>query len=257
MSRHDPEDLVQREVDGVNSAAESALLEVLLAGDPALRARFESLLLVSATLDQAERLDPPTGFADDVMAVVRRRAARHETNPGWREALRALFAPAPLAACACTLVLGLVVGTLLPTDPGLLSRSERDALAGTALPRGRIAPPGNLGQRTFFGEGVRGEAVARIEGGLLVVALELDATDPVEVRLELDGTGSSPRSFSRDVPAGGDVVMGAGRVRFTHPAGRNSYRASFDLGEASPRSLRLEVGERESWELAVRAQETP
>lgn len=257
MSRHDHEELVQGEIDGVNSAAESTLLEVLLAADPGVRARYESLLRVSATLDQAERLDPPAAFADDVMSVVRRRVPREAAQPGWREVLRALFAPAPLAACACTLVLGLVLGALLPSDPGLLSRAERDALTGTALPGGRLVPPGTLGQRSFSSQGVRGEAVARLEGGLLVVALELDATDPVEVRLELDGGGASPRSFSRDVPTGGDVVMGAGRLRFLHPAGRNVYSASFDLGEAPPRTLRLAVGERESWELPVRPARVP
>lgn len=257
MSRREPEELIQGEIDGVNSAEESAFLRELVARDPALGARLESLRRVSAALERAERLDPPQGFADDVMSVVRRRTPREAAQPGWREALRALFAPAPLAACACALVLGLVLGTLLPSDPWPLSHSERDALAGTALPGSRLVPPGSLGQRSFSSPGVRGEAVARLEGGLVVVALELDATDPVEVRLELDGTGRSSRSFSRDVPAGGDVVMGAGRVRFTHAAGRNSYSASFDLGEEPLRTLRLEVGERESWELTVRPARDP
>lgn len=257
MSRHGFEELIQGEVDGLNSAAESAQLEELLVADPGVRARYESLLRVSGALERAERLDPPPGFADDVMSVVRRRVRREEAQPGWREALRALFAPVPLAACACTLVVGLVLGALLPTDPGLLSRSERDALAGTVLSGGRLVPPGSLGQRSFSSPGLRGEAVARLEGGLLVVALELDATEAVEVRLELDRTGSSPRSFSRDVPAGGDVVMGAGRVRFVHPAGRNVYSVSFDLGEATLRTLRLEIGEGESWELTVRPARVP
>ncbi len=257
MSRHGREELIQGEIDGVNSAAESALLEVLLAADPGVRARHDSLLRASATLDQAERLDPPAGFTDGVMSVVRHRVPRKEAQPGWLEALRALFAPVPLAACACALVVGLVLGALLPTDPDLLSRSERDALSGTALPGGRLVSPGSLGQRSFSSPGVRGEAVARLEGGLLVVALELDATDPVEVRLELDGTGTSLRSFSRDVPTGGDVVIGAGRVRFNHPGGRNLYSAAFDHGEAPVRTLRLEVGGRESWELAVRPARIP
>ncbi len=57
------------------------------------------------------------GLADDVMSVVRRRAPRKEAQPGWREALRALFAPVPLAACACTLVVGLVLGAPAPDRP--------------------------------------------------------------------------------------------------------------------------------------------
>jgi hypothetical protein len=257
VSRHHHEELIQGEIDGVNSAADSARLEGLLVADPGVRARYESLLRVSGALDRAERLDPPPGFADDVMSVVRRRVPGAEAQPGWREAFRALFSPVPLAACACTLIVGLVVGALLPTDPGLLSLSERDALTGTALPGSRIVAPGTLGQRSFVRDGVRGEAVARLENDLLVVDLELVSTSPVAVGLEFEGTGLAPRAFSRDVPSGAEVVMGEGQVRFSHPVGRNLYTISFGVGDASPRALRLRVGEGEGWELPVRAARTP
>ncbi|MBK9967455.1 MAG: hypothetical protein IPP07_22300 [Holophagales bacterium] len=105
-------------------------------------------------------------------------------------------------------------------------------------------------------EGVTGEAVTRIEEGLLVLDLELDATRPFDVNLELEGTSLSPRSFSQDGPPIGDVVMAAGRVRFPHPAGRRRYNVSFGIGDPGGRPLRLRLGDGDGWDLSV-ARERP
>jgi hypothetical protein len=249
MSRHELEELMQREIDGVNSAAETNRLRELLAGSPDLDARFGVLRRASEALGRVERLDPPPGFADDVMSTVRRRLP--EPRPGWREALRALLAPVPLAACAAALVLGVVLGGLLPQDAGLFPGRERDALSGTVLPHGRLGSSANLDRQAVAGEGVRGEAVTRIEEGRLVVDLELDTTRPVDVSLELEGTGLSPRAFSRDGPPAGDVRISAGEVRFVLPTGRGRTSVAFDRVRPGGKSLRLRVGDEGDQKLSL------
>lgn len=251
MSRPEHDDLIQGEIDGVNPAGESARLKDLLASRPDLDARFGSLRRVSETLGSAEQLDPPPGFVDKVMSAVRRQRPEREARPGWLQALRSLFAPAPLAACACTLLVGVVLGGLLPPDTGLFSRSEREALSGTALAHGRLGAPGSFDRRSFASEGITAEAVTRIGEGLLVVDLELDAARPFDVNLDLDGTGLTPRSFSQDGPPSGDVVMAQGQVRFSHPAGRRRYILSFGIGDPGGRSLRLRLGDGEGWDIPL------
>lgn len=251
MSINDHEELIQGEIDGVNSAADSARLKELLARDPGLRARYEALLRVSGTLGEAERLEPPPDLLEGVMSEVHRREPAGEARLGWLDALRALLTPGPLAACACTLVVGLVLGALLPPDSGLFSRSEREALSGTALDRGRLGSPGVLDRRSLARDGVQGEALTRLDDGRLVVEVRLDTTVPVDVTLDLDGTGLSPRSFSQDGPSDGGVVLGAGQVRFSHPAGRRLYTVSFVVGKPASRALLLRVGEGDGWELSL------
>lgn len=250
MIRPEHDDLIQAEIDGVNSTADSARLKDLLALRPDLDDRLGSLWHVSETLGQAERLDPPPGFVDGVMSAVRRRKPEKEPRARWLEVLRSLLTPAPLAACACTLILGVVLGGFLPSE-SVLSRSERAALSGTALSHGRLTAPGTLDRRSLAREGFKGEAITRIEEGLLVLDLELDATRPFDVNLDLDGTGLSPRSFSQDGPPSGDVVMAAGQVRFSHPAGRRRYNVSFGFGDPGGRTLRLRLGDGEGWDLAL------
>lgn len=242
MSRPDLDDLLQGELDGVNSPAESARLREQIASDPDLASRFTSLRAAAETLAGAERLAPPAGFADDVMRSVRNREASRTSRPGWRELLRTLLAPAPLAACAATLVVGVVLGGLLPSD-SVFSRSERAALSGTSLTQARLGAPASPERLAFDRDGLRGEAVTRLDEGLVVLELRLDAARPVDVRLDLGGSGLAPRSFAEDGPSGGEVVVSGDAVRFTHPAGRNRYVVGFAPG-GSPGSLpRLRVGD--------------
>lgn len=250
MRSPEHDDLIQGEIDGVNSPAASARLAELLAASPDLEARFRSLRRAAETLDGAERLAPPPEFVDGVMRATRALPPGRRTRAGWREALRSLFAPAPLAACAFTLVLGVVLGGLLPPD-SLLSHQEQAALSGTVLPHGRLGAPGIPGRQPIVREGLQGEAVTRIEPGHLVVELDLETTRPVDVSLELSGTGLTPRSFSVDGAPGGEVVMTGEAVRFTQPAGRRRYSLSFSTGEPAPRALRLRVGEGDGWDLVL------
>jgi hypothetical protein len=250
MIRPEHDDLIQAEIDGVNSTADSAHLKDLLALRPDLDARLGSLRRVSETLGQAERLDPPPGFVDGVMSAVRPRKPEKEPRARWLEVLRSLLTPAPLAACACTLILGVVLGGFLPSE-SIFSRSERAALSGTALSHGRLTATGTLDRRAFTRKGVTGEAVTRIEQGLLVLDLELEATRPLDVNLDLDGSGLFPRSFSQDGPPSGDVVMASGQVRFSQPVGRRRYSVSFGIGDPGGRTLRLRLGDGEAWDLSI------
>lgn len=248
MSRNDFEELVQREIDGVLPAGDADRLREIEASSPELASRAASLRRAAQALDGAERLDPPPFFADDVMRAVRTRA--REPRPGWREALRALLAPVPLAACAATLVLGVVLGGLLP-DESALTGVDRSALGGTALPREKVASSATVDRGVIARDGVRGEAVVRADKGLVVVDVDLDAERAVEVRLDLAGTGLAPRSASQEGVSAGEVAMSPAGVRISHPAGKGRYRLSFAPEETALRSLKLRVGDGEPLELAL------
>lgn len=248
MSRNDFEELVQREIDGVLAAGDAARLREIEASSPELASRAASLRRAAQALDGAERLDPPPFFADDVMRAVLTRG--REPRPGWREALRALLAPVPLAACAATLVLGVVLGGLLP-DESALTGVDRSAFGGTALPREKVASPATLDRGVIDRDGVQGEAVVRAEKGLVVVDVDLDAERAVDVRLDLAGTGLAPRSVSQEGVPAGEVAMSPAGVRISHPSGKGRYRLSFAPGETAARSLKLRVGDGEPLELAL------
>lgn len=248
MNRAEYEGLVQGEIDDVLSAEDAARLREAEAASPDLAKRGASLRRAAAALDGAERLAPPPSFADDVMRAVRQRAPK--PRRGLREAFRALFAPVPLAACAASLVLGAVLGGLLSGEAGLTGE-DHSALTGTALPREKVGAAVTLDREVTARDGVRCEAVVREQKGLVLLDVDLDAERAVVVRLELGGTGLSPRAFSQDGAQAGDMAMTASEVRFSHPAGKGRYHLSFAPGGGAGRGLRLRVGEADPVELAL------
>lgn len=244
MSEPGREELLHAELDGTASAADSARLRALLEEEPETAARFEALRRASGELSRAERLEPPPDLLEDVMAAVRERPHAVAARPAWVEALRGLLAPVPLAACAAALVVGVVLGALLPDGFGA-SPAVRESLSGTALPHGRLGGPADAPPLPIRAEGVTGEATARLEGELLVVEVRLDARQPVEMRLTLDGAEARPRAFETIRPGGADVAMGSREVRFSHRDGEGRYRIALEVGPRSEGTLRLFLGDRE------------
>jgi len=59
-------------LDGAGSSEERAALDRVLAQDPQARAQFEDLRRLFGALDGMPRVEPPHGFADDVMAALQR-----------------------------------------------------------------------------------------------------------------------------------------------------------------------------------------
>lgn len=244
MSEPGREELLHAELDGTASAADSARLRSLLEEEPELAARLEALRRASGELERAERLEPPPELLEGVMAAVRERSRAEAVRPGWLEALRGLLAPVPLAACAAALLVGVVLGVLLPAGFGA-SPAERESLSGTALPHGRLGESADARSVAFRTGEVSGEATARRAGELLVVEVRLDARQPVEVRLVLDGAEVRPRSFERVGSGEADVVMRRGEVRIAHPGGAGRYRIGLELGPRSAGAVRLFLGDRE------------
>ena len=249
MSGPSRDELQQAELDGTASAADSARLHSLLEQEPELAARFEALRRASGELSRAERLEPPPDLLEGVMAAVRERPGAPAPRPGWLAALRALFAPVPLAACAAALVVGVVLGALLPAGFGG-SPAEREQLSGTVLPHGRLGGPGGDQPVPLRAAGVTGEASARLEGEVLVVDVSLDTRQPVEIRIALDGGEAWPRSGGRPGPAGPEAA-GSREVRLSHPAGEGRYRVALEVGPRPEGTVRLRLGESGDWALPI------
>ena len=72
MDRTEMLQLVHAVLDGAASGEERAALDRVLAQDPQARAQFAELERLFGALDGMPRVEPPEGFADDVMAALQR-----------------------------------------------------------------------------------------------------------------------------------------------------------------------------------------
>ena len=76
MDRTEMLQLMHAVLDGAASSEERAALDRLLAQDLQARTQFADLERLFGALDVMPRIEPPEGFADDVMAALQRSKAR-------------------------------------------------------------------------------------------------------------------------------------------------------------------------------------
>ena len=254
------ERLLQAELDGENTPAESARLRDWLARSPEGRARRAELEAMFRVVARVGPVEVPADLRQAVLEAIAAGQADAPPAPGWRESFAAALGRRPGLRRAATLAAGVVLGIAAvslvgrwPAGPG----REPLAVSGTLLPA-TAASGRTVGDRhiltadglSFALETNRtgAEAELRLEGGpagRVLVALDFDRrrlavagvdwADPAGAalrsgpgRLELDFAPFAPAVVRLRVTGGGDAEI---RVRL-HAAGRTA-RVRLHTGEAA------------------------
>lgn len=180
MNRERLDILMNREIDGENTAAETRELEMALATDPDSRRRYEELKEALGMFIGIEPIEPPAGLRDRILA------GAGPVPQEQRRSLRAFLGPVLRPAMAASFAVGLVVGGLVisslhgldSTDVGQtelvqgMAGRDRDTLS---LAHGVV--------RRFEDERIGGRAVLRSGPEAIVLTVELEADPGTMVRI--------------------------------------------------------------------------
>jgi len=225
MDREHLDILMNQELDGANSPAESRRLAEELAADPGARRRFAELRETIGIFTRIETLQPPPGLRARILAAVRPVAPEPRTPRASRARvfLRELLGPVRRPALAGTFALGLVAGLLLYAAVGGLPGRE---IPGDGLLSGMAGPDLDTlslasGSARVLDQGpVHGRArLVELAAGFV---LDLDlATEPGhEVRVTF-GPGLTCTGFTSPGRAARNLRVSGGEVSFlAAPAGR-------------------------------------
>jgi hypothetical protein len=181
-------ELMQAELDGANTPADSARLRALLESSTDARERFAGLQRVHAALARLPLAEPPDSLRATVLqAVLPRPAPPGRANPGARPQPR--FGGSWLWP-GLRLAGAFALGALVASAPGLLMQSGSDGpagadpsdYAGTLAPRQRNAT--TVDDSRFESNLASGSFRMLDRHRLPVVEFEIDAGEPVEIDFE-------------------------------------------------------------------------
>jgi hypothetical protein len=237
------EDLLHGEIDGENTADESAILQGRLAERPELRARYEELVSLARTLARLEEVEPPGAMAADIMRVVRQKppagprpAASIGTFPS-ASVRRSLLRPA--WGFAAGLAVGALLATFIerssPVPPG-----ETSALSATLLPESRLGPLHDADQERFAVEGVQGRVETKVSEDVVVAEITVESPRELELEVGFDPNVFTPRGFERGATATSGVELGLDGLRLRH-AGQDRYRLILKAHGPERPPLRLKL----------------
>jgi hypothetical protein len=215
--------LMNAQLDGELTAEESERLRQILDARPDMKAEYEKLGNVLATLDQLGMEDPPASLKQNVLRAVRANPAP-KTSRGW---LSTLFGGGGGIRPWTTLAMGAALGVLAFAilSGNLTSRAGSDSrsMTGTMLPVGRAATYRVIKSHQFtLAQGsIVAEALSGTDGSAL--RLTTDAPAGTEVTVSYDPGDWEARSVKQE-PAGNEVMLGTGRlsVRMLRP-GHGQY----------------------------------
>lgn len=178
--------LMQGEIDGENSPAESAALREYLSAHPEARVLHTDLLQLAGALDRIPAIDPPAGFKDGVLHSIRARRAEAGRKPLASgifqlrsNALKYVYAVAA----------GLVLGALL--TPFIYKAMRSGSSADISLLPGAMVSmdafkDAAVVERLIQGEQVSGRVQLTRSAALLLVDLEIHSARKVDIALGYD-----------------------------------------------------------------------
>jgi hypothetical protein len=127
--------LIQAEIDGLNSDSDSARMRSLIAEHPELRTAFEELKAVKLAIESLGEIEPPATLRVSIMNAIPERAMEHSNTSEkaslWAGIVSLVTSPKPVSL-AYAFSLGLIVAfvatsVLIPPTTG----SDIDQIAGT------------------------------------------------------------------------------------------------------------------------------
>ncbi len=146
--------LVQAEIDGLNSVAESQRLHNMIAGDPDLRVAFEELQSVKLAIESLVEVDPPASLKASIMQALpqpERARSKSSAPASWWSGITDLVRlPKPISlayAFSLGLIVAFVVSTvLMPPISGDGSDPISGAMISTGLAGYEILAEYELGE---------------------------------------------------------------------------------------------------------------
>jgi hypothetical protein len=243
MIRWKDDELLNREIEGENTAEESAALSGRLDREPDLRASHARLVALAQALREVKEEEPPPDLALDVLRSLRDKPRPMARRAGWIDILASTFAaaarPRPILTFASGLAVGALVTAFLVQSIGI-HRLDRSELTGTILPPQRLGHLETIDRGRLELEGVRAEVTTKHGKGVVVAEMQIESSRAVDLAVEFDASTFTPLAFERRGGATTDVQLGGDRVSLSH-AGAGRYVLVLGVREAVPSRLRLRL----------------
>ncbi len=230
--------LINKEIDGVNTPRASARLRTYLETHVEAREFFEEHVRLAEALQKIEPVPPPANLKKNILNAVRAQSKSPHTEARLLQWLASAIRAPRVPRYAFAFVAGLMVGILLYSVAldDLLQRVFVDTseLTGTVLPPQSGRTPQLAAKLDVAAEGVSGTIVVRASAAEVRVAVDLATDRRVTVALDYDEQKLVFAGFETQNVAGMAIMSNPGHVTFTQQArGNDELRFSRLSSEAA------------------------
>ncbi len=223
-------ELINREIDGVNSAAESEELKKIMAENPEAKAYYDSLEELSNKLGTLEDVEPSPHLTKHIMNSIPAPKTSRAEKKGFFKSLfsvpQYVFKPQYASVFAGGLVFGLVLffvitSTINPTGIDL------GDIAGTLISRDKKQDFENANSFKIHTSEAYGRVDFKQSKELVLVEINLRTNKELELLFEFDSFDISFNSFKQFQKKNNGLAINSRYVKFTNN-GDNKYLFLFN-----------------------------
>lgn len=190
-------ELVSAAIDCELDVDERAELNLLLEASQEardLKAEFENL---DSLLHSIEDVEPPESLHAEIMAQAHIISQPVQSKPSIRNWLRPLVPGAGIRYALAAAAGALVVAIIFNGQPVLSGTSDFTDLVGTMAPDSASVDAGVIDSFAFANEEVQSLVQLRRSDGLLLLMVQVDASTPLEIGVDLSGAGYQPKAVAQ------------------------------------------------------------
>jgi hypothetical protein len=241
-------ELINQEIDGVNTPQDSAKLKAYLAANPKAKSLYNDLRAASEMLNAVKEIDSPSHLKANILNAIPadKYAAREkrapQSKPNLLENLFGFLQPRPAARYAFAFSLGLFAGVLIYA--ALVENVHKNSMPTNSDLYGTIAlreAPGSFDAGDIVEMNPYGTINLKYSKDLVVAELNLQTQQEVELVFEYDPSALKFGAFSiRNQAASNTVKTSENSLRLTS-FGENKYAVLFTKRIDAPAPLRLKI----------------
>jgi hypothetical protein len=211
-------ELINKELDGLNTESESKELEHFLSENHEALQYYEELLLAASALKRIEQVDPPSFLKTHILNAVKALPTPVRSGIGWISRVLDMFRQRPIARYAVVFASGLCVGILILV---LADPWRQDELPDASKVSGSMVLPTELSRLqkidsvALDGSGFRSIFKTLRGNGNITVECAVAASEDLRLELSADPEELKFVGVNRLGGTDNDVMATGGRVIFT------------------------------------------
>jgi hypothetical protein len=248
-------ELINKEVDGLNSKEESRKLRGYLAKHPEARQLYEDLAKTAAGLKKVEELEPPAYLRQHILnSLGKRRTEEAREGSLWRRIVDA-FGGHSMPRYALVFASGLAIGVLLllivvPRDLGVRDTSE---LTGTMalVPELSVFQPAD--SVAFKAPEASGVIKTYYGSDFVIAEVRLQSDAPVKTEIGFRPENMTFSGFKRLQGDEGSLDIGQNEVELTQSGTNRGFVTFLTRGDSrGPLEIRISRGGRTLYQSVLR-----
>ena len=224
-------DLMNQEIDGINTREESAELQKYVASNPEAQQYFDDIKTMSNMLSTVSELEPPPTLKKNIMTAIKpKRRHADVREPWWRSISERLRIEGTLKYAyvfSCGLILGLFIYALFMNTQPKGDSFDISRLYGTMALKD---VSGNLKPGDLFHidiEDIDGRVHVAYSESIVIIELQFETQQKIELALGFEENDITVYSYAQAKRAEGTVSISQDHMKLTH-AGDNTYHIFFN-----------------------------